>query len=85
MACEKCWGDAYMRSQAEPSKSQAEHYRDLLEERKDNPCSPDEQKRGSRLYRDADGQAETAGNPAQEIFPGQEHRGPLSRYEPEGE
>ena len=37
-ACEKCWGDAYMRMLANPSKAQAEHYRDLLEERKDNPC-----------------------------------------------
>jgi hypothetical protein len=27
-----------------PMKSQSEHYQDLLEERKDNPCSPDAQK-----------------------------------------
>jgi len=38
-ACEKCWGDAYMRVLADSSKSQAEHYQALLIERKDNPCS----------------------------------------------
>ena len=43
-ACEKCWSDAYMRTLAEPNKSQAAHYRDLLEERKDHPCTEDEQK-----------------------------------------
>jgi len=43
-ACEKCWGDAFMREMEEPNKSQAEHYRDLLKERKDNPCSKKEQK-----------------------------------------
>ena len=43
MTCEKCWSDAYGRMRANPSKSQAEHYHDLLEERKDNPCSPEEQ------------------------------------------
>lgn len=36
--CEKCWSDAYMRMMAHPSKSQTEHYLDLLEERKDKPC-----------------------------------------------
>jgi len=42
-SCEKCWGDAYMRTFAHPMKSQAEHYHDLLEERKDSPCTPKEQ------------------------------------------
>jgi hypothetical protein len=42
-ACEKCWGDAHMRAMCHPSKSQAEHYHDLLEERKNKPCSPHEQ------------------------------------------
>ena len=46
MACEKCWGDAYMRWMSDPSKTQAEHYRDLLDERKDSPCSEDEQRNG---------------------------------------
>lgn len=43
-ACEKCWADAYRRQADEPMKSQAEHYRDLLEERKDNPCTPEQQR-----------------------------------------
>ena len=43
-ACEKCWADAYVRMRLNPSKSQAEHYQDLLEERKDNPCSLEEQR-----------------------------------------
>jgi len=42
-SCEKCWGDAYRREFNQPLKSQSEHYHDLLEERKDNPCSPKEQ------------------------------------------
>jgi hypothetical protein len=42
-ACEKCWGDAYMRVLSDSSKSQAEHYEDLLRERKDHPCSQKEQ------------------------------------------
>ena len=42
-ACEKCWGDAYLRMRMNPSKDQVEHYNDLLEERKDNPCSLKEQ------------------------------------------
>ena len=37
MACEKCWGDAYMRSLCD-GRSQADHYAELLAERKDNPC-----------------------------------------------
>lgn len=43
-ACEKCWGDAFARSKCDPSKSQAEHYADLIRERKDNPCTEAEQK-----------------------------------------
>jgi rubrerythrin len=35
MACERCWGDAYQRSLTDPTKTQSEHYRDLLEERKE--------------------------------------------------
>jgi hypothetical protein len=45
--CEKCWGDAYMRLLAHPTKPQAEHYADLIRERKDNPCSKAEQALGS--------------------------------------
>jgi hypothetical protein len=43
MACEKCWGDAYLRHLANPSKSQAEHYRELLEDRMNFPCTKAEQ------------------------------------------
>lgn len=42
-SCEKCWGDAYMRTHTDPSKTQAEHYSNLIEERKNNPCTPEEQ------------------------------------------
>ena len=41
--CEKCWSDAYWRSFINQTKSQTEHYYDLLNERKDNPCSTAEQ------------------------------------------
>jgi hypothetical protein len=41
-ACEKCWSDAYLRAYGS-GKSQVECYNELLEERKDNPCSPQEQ------------------------------------------
>jgi len=43
MTCEKCWADAWRRAYNNPTRSQAEHYRDLIEERKDNPCSAKEQ------------------------------------------
>jgi len=44
MSCEKCWSDAYMRMWGEPSKSQAEHYEDLIVERQDEKaCSIPEQ------------------------------------------
>jgi hypothetical protein len=42
--CERCWRDAYMREMANTSKSQSQHYHDLIEERKDHPCTEDEQK-----------------------------------------
>jgi len=41
--CEKCWADAHRRAVSNPTRSQVDHYYDLLEERKDNPCSPEEQ------------------------------------------
>lgn len=40
--CEKCWGDAYERAFL-IGGSQADHYRALLEERKDDPCTIEEQ------------------------------------------
>ena len=40
--CEKCWADAYRRSFGTP-KSQTECYYELLDERKDNPCSKEQQ------------------------------------------
>ena len=58
MMCEKCWEDAYMRSRFEdPSKSQAEHYADLLIERMDNPCTPDQQKHGNHMPEEDDPKA----------------------------
>lgn len=40
-SCEKCWGDAYLRSRASGEAQSTEYYK-LLEERKDHPCSPKE-------------------------------------------
>lgn len=40
--CEKCWSDAYLRMLGN-EKSQVENYYLLLEERKDNPCTPEQQ------------------------------------------
>ncbi len=42
-ACEKCWSDAFMASMNDPSVDQVEHYHRLLKERKDNPCTSEEQ------------------------------------------
>ena len=49
MTCEKCWRDAFLREMADTRKSQAEHYRDLLAERKDTPCSEAEERGTERL------------------------------------
>lgn len=43
MACEKCWSDAYWRM-LQNGKGQSENYQELLDERKDSPCSEDEQR-----------------------------------------
>jgi hypothetical protein len=45
MTCEKCWGDAYRRSRC-TGRSQSESYQELLLERKDNPCTPQQQAGG---------------------------------------
>jgi len=45
-ACEKCWGDAFMRASVS-SRSQVEEYGLLLVERKDNPCTPEQQGGGN--------------------------------------
>lgn len=42
MTCEKCWTDAYRRS-LWSGKSQAECYFEILKERENNPCTPQEQ------------------------------------------
>jgi hypothetical protein len=39
MTCEKCWGDAYLRMQGDPSRSQTDHYYDLLKERNNGKCT----------------------------------------------
>ena len=44
-ACEKCWGDAYVRMMMRGG-DQSTHYLALLKERKDKPCTEEEQ-RGS--------------------------------------
>lgn len=41
--CERCWADAYMRLMAQPMKTQAQCYEELIEERRDTPCTPQEQ------------------------------------------
>ena len=44
MACEKCWRDANFRHQmVDPRKSVSEHYHDLILERENNWCTPEEQ------------------------------------------
>ncbi len=42
-SCEKCWSDSYMRIDTDPMKSQTEHYHELIEERKEHPCTPEQQ------------------------------------------
>ena len=42
-ACEKCWSDACRRAAMDSRKDVAAHYHDLLDERKDEPCSPEQQ------------------------------------------
>ena len=32
--CEKCWGEAHIRHLNDPSKSQTEHYMDIIKEKK---------------------------------------------------
>ncbi len=42
-SCEKCWADAYRMVMGGNADSQTEAYMQLIEERKDNPCSPKDQ------------------------------------------
>jgi hypothetical protein len=39
-SCEKCWHDAHT---GDPYRSVADEYARLIEERRDNPCTPEEQ------------------------------------------
>ena len=41
-SCERCWGNAFSRSHFGMT-DQSDEYAKLLEERKDNPCTPKEQ------------------------------------------
>ena len=41
--CEKCWGDAYL-MMLRTGDSRYDCYKELLAERKDNPCSREEQR-----------------------------------------
>lgn len=43
MACEKCWADAYADARMRGGH-QADHYRRLIAEREDDPCTPDQQR-----------------------------------------
>lgn len=42
-ACEKCWSDAYLKARCQSPYDQVYWYNKLLEERKDNPCTPKQQ------------------------------------------
>ena len=42
-SCEKCWSDAFDKSYSDPFKDQADYYKILIDERKDKPCTPEEQ------------------------------------------
>jgi hypothetical protein len=42
-SCEKCWSDAYARTFENPRKSHSDHYSNLIKERLNNPCTPEEQ------------------------------------------
>lgn len=42
-ACEKCWSDAYDFGRFYGCESQTERYYELLEERKDRPCTKKQQ------------------------------------------
>jgi hypothetical protein len=47
MACEKCWGRAYLMSLSDPSMTQAEHYHELIYAVMDEPekwCTLEEQR-----------------------------------------
>ena len=41
-SCEKCWGDAYLLARSS-HRSQTEYYQQLIKDRADNPCTPEEQ------------------------------------------
>jgi len=41
-ACERCWGDAFHKSRI-TGRSQGECYTELIEERKNKPCTQKEQ------------------------------------------
>lgn len=42
MPCEKCWNDAFKKSQ-ESHLSQPEWYSILMQQRNNNPCTPEQQ------------------------------------------
>ena len=42
-ACEKCWSDAGRETTYGGSESKAQAYNRLMEERKANPCTPEQQ------------------------------------------
>jgi len=44
-SCQKCWDDAHLRAAEGGTKTQTDHYIDLLRERRSIPCTPEEQDR----------------------------------------
>ncbi len=46
--CEKCWADARLRAAADSARVVMEHYQQLLDERRDKPCTIEEQKGDKR-------------------------------------
>ena len=48
--CEKCWTDAYLRGMTS-GRSQVDCYEEIMEERKDNPCTLEQQGMGE-IYLD---------------------------------
>lgn len=42
-SCEKCWMEATELMKSHPTKTRSEIYYELLESRKDSPCTPEEQ------------------------------------------
>ncbi len=76
-SCEKCWDDAGMRSRFN-GKSKIECYNEILEERKDTPCSPKEQ---AGQFWDEKTQSDSRNKKQKDPYKGEEV--PIEAYEDE--